>query len=441
MTILALATLVVVACSATSDRSDQPDPANNPASAPADSGAGLAGVWQGRLEVMGQSLNATLRFVSSPDGFQGTIDIPQQMAFDLALAAISLSEQTVSFTLPVSPPLQATGNLTGNQLNGRFSQGPYSGTFSLTRQSAADASATVVVPEPVGEAVSLELAGGVLHGSLLRPDQPATMGVLLIAGSGPTDRDGNSMLLPGRNDSLRQLAEALAANGFLVLRADKRGIGRSVWPGLREEDLTVDQYAADAAAWAAWLRQQEGIRHIGLAGHSEGALVAMLASQLGQVDALALLAPLSMGFLDTVLQQLSGAEPRLLDAVRRITAELQSGRNVADVPAELQSLFRPSVQPYLISLARHEPARLLGSLPVPVFIVAGGRDLQIRLDDVRALAAARPDATFRELADMNHVLKAVGPDQADNRAAYSSPDYRLADGLVAGLVDFFRALR
>jgi pimeloyl-ACP methyl ester carboxylesterase len=122
--------------------------------------------------------------------------------------------------------------------------------------------------------------------------------------------------------------------------------------------------------------------------------------------------------------------------VRFIYEELRAGRYVGEVDADLLSLFRPSVQPYMRSLIEHQPAELLASQNIPTLVVAGGRDLQIALSDTTTLASARPDVRFMLVEDMNHVLKAVGPELADNQAAYSQSSYPLAEGLVSGIVGF-----
>src|SRR5206468_13080856 len=123
------------------------------------------------------------------------------------------------------------------------------------------------------ERTSLSVSGGTLHGSLLVPPGSAPVPIaLLISGSGPTDRDGNTPLLPGKNDSLKLLAEGLAARNFASLRYDKRGIGESVGAGRNESRLRFENYIDDAAAWGQRLRKDKRFSSLVIVGHSEGSL-------------------------------------------------------------------------------------------------------------------------------------------------------------------------
>jgi len=410
----------------------------------------LEGSWDGFLWYMGQDMAIKLHFLLEDGVWLGQMDIPPQNAFGMALADIAFSSGGLKATLPGLTPLAMKATLLGDELSGSFSQGPASGSIRATRsgdgaslraamQAKEAADRAALDPSIVSQEVSIDIPGGRLYGTLSAPlsAKPASA-VLIIPGSGPTDRDGNSILLPGKNDSLLSLGNGLVKSGFLVLRVDKRGIGKSVWPGLREEDMSIDQMADDAAAWLAFLRSQRGIRKVATIGHSEGALVALLSARQAKPEALVLLAPMSADFFDTLFKQLASAPEDYLRRARFIYEELKAGRYVSAVDADLLSLFRPSVQPYMRSLIEHRPTALLASQTIPTLVVAGGRDLQIELSDAKALAAARPDLRFLLLEDMNHVLKAVKPDLVDNQASYSQASYPLAEGLVSGIAGFLQ---
>jgi len=408
----------------------------------------LEGSWDGFLSYKGQDMAIKLYFLKEDTGWFGRMDIPPQNAFDLALGSVSFSAGTLKATLPGQTPLAMEAVLAGTTLSGGFSQGPATGSIRATRSGDADslrsamkarevAAIAALDPAIVSQEVSIKVSGGLLYGTLSRPlDGTASSAVLIIPGSGPTDRDGNSTLLPGKNDSLLLLGNELVKSGLMVLRVDKRAIGKSTWSGLREEDLTLDLMADDAAAWLAYLRGQPGIEQVAAIGHSEGALVALLAADVARPDALVLLAPISANLFDTLFKQLAGAPEDYLRRVRFIYEELRAGRYVSEVDADLLSLFRPSVQPYMRSFIERQPAALLASQNIPTLVVAGGRDLQIALSDITILASARPDVRFMLFDDMNHVLKTVSPELADNQAAYSQPSYPLAEGLVSGITGF-----
>jgi len=141
-------------------------------------------------------------------------------------------------------------------------------------------------PEPyVAQPATLATATGTLHGTLLAPQGgPAVPVVLIHPGSGPTDRDGNSPLLAGKNNSLRLLAEGLAARGIATLRIDKRGIAESAAALGTEADLRLETLAADAAAWLELLRRDPRFDRVIVLGHSEGALIGALAAADAQAE-------------------------------------------------------------------------------------------------------------------------------------------------------------
>lgn len=289
----------------------------------------------------------------------------------------------------------------------------------------------------VGEDVSLRLADGTLYGVLERPaGHAAGLAVLIHPGSGPTDRDGNQ---PGmQNDSLKLLAAGLRDHGVITLRIDKRGIAASQAAGLDESKLRIETYVADTIAWLDFLRRQPGVGQAALIGHSEGALIATLAAQHAAVAALVLIAgagrPMGAVLRDQLAPHLT---PEWKTRVFAILATLEAGGTVADVPPELWSLFRPSLQPYLRSQLSYDPAKELARITVPVEIIQGRHDLQVTVGDAERLAAAQPKATLNLIDDMNHVLKSVPDDRGANLASYNDPSLPLAPRLMPLLTGFF----
>ena len=272
--------------------------------------------------------------------------------------------------------------------------------------------------------------------------------VLIHPGSGPTDRDGNSAQLPGKNDSLKLLAEALADEGIASLRIDKRGIGESTPAGLEESALRFDTYIDDAAAWLNLLQNDERFSDVIVLGHSEGSLIGMVAAQRAQADAFISLAGAGEPAADTLERQLSAQLPQpLLEESREVIASLEEGETVQPLPAGIaavpaigNALFRPSVQPYLISWFQYDPAEEVAKLEMPVLIVQGTTDIQVRVEDAESLSAAQPDAELVILEGMNHVLKDAPANRALNLATYANPDLPLTDGLVGAISSFIKTL-
>jgi hypothetical protein len=281
-----------------------------------------------------------------------------------------------------------------------------------------------------------DVTAGGLSGTLVRPQRDRPPAVLLIAGSGPTDRDGCSQSVAA--PYLRNLADGLAARGIASLRYDKRGVGRSAAVAPAEQDLRFDHYVADAERLLTWLRGRGDLGLIAVAGHSEGGLVAMRALAGTAADRLVLLAPPGRPFGAVVRDQLraTALPPSLLDEALAVLGALERGETVPSVSPPLLRLFRPSVQPYLKSMIAIDPARELASVRNAVLIVSGGRDLQIGADDIEALVRARPGAERFHRAAMNHVLADAPPDREGNILLYADTATVLAPGLADAVAAF-----
>jgi alpha-beta hydrolase superfamily lysophospholipase len=290
---------------------------------------------------------------------------------------------------------------------------------------------------PVATPVTLPSTPAALHGTLLTPDGPTRAAALIIAGSGPTDRDGNNPLGVSAS-SYRLLAEGLAARGVATVRTDKRGVGESAAALMAEADLRFTDYSDDARAWAAETARLTGQPCVWLIGHSEGVLVALTAVTAGDdaVCGLVLLAGAGRPIGAVLREQLANAPEPLRSQAVAILAELEAGRPVTDVPPPLAALFRPSVQPYLISWLPLDPSAMVAAWDGPVMIGQGTTDIQVGLTDANALAAARPDARLTIWEGVNHLLKIAPADRAANNATYSDPSLPLAPGVVEDVAGF-----
>ena len=290
--------------------------------------------------------------------------------------------------------------------------------------------------------ISLDTGTGELYGSLLLPksDTPVPV-VLIISGSGPTDRDGNN---PdgGRNDSLKRLAWVLAKHNVASVRYDKRGVAASLAATPDERNLTLDAYVADAVAWGQKLKVDPRFGNLILLGHSEGALIASLAAPT--VDAAAVISVSgSARPIDQVLrQQLSyRLPPPLVLRSNQLLDSLKAGHVDDDVPPQLQVIFRPSVQPYLITLFRQDPAAAFARLKMPALIIQGSNDIQVGVGDAQMLKAAKPDAELALIEGMNHVMRIVPNDIKRQMASYKDPQLPLAAELGAHILSFIEGLR
>lgn len=303
------------------------------------------------------------------------------------------------------------------------------------------------------EPITLETPTATLYGTLVRPPLRSAMPVvLIIAGSGPTDRDGNSPLLKGPNNSLKLLAEGLAAHGIASVRYDKRGIGETgkamqlaaekAKTPLREEDLSFENYIDDAVRWGNQLRADRRFSSLTVIGHSEGSLIGMVAAQRIGANVFVSIAGAGRPLQEIILNQVkSQLTPDLLKTTEHILDQLAAGKTVQSVPNELNMLLRPSAQPFLISWLRYDPSKEISKLRVPVLIVQGTTDMQVHLTDAKRLAEGNPSAKLLLIDGMNHVFKAVPNEQDKQVSSYSDPTLPVAPDLISAISRFVNEIR
>lgn len=317
---------------------------------------------------------------------------------------------------------------------------------------AAQAPTTAARADTAAPAGALEApytvisAGFPLAGTLTVPRgaHGAVPVAVIIAGSGPTDRDGNSRM-GLRTNTYAQLAWGLAARGIATFRYDKRGIGASRG-NLTAADFTkatLDQYAGDVKAIADTLRTDHRFSHVVLLGHSEGTSLAVRAVNLGAVPAgVASIAGVGRPFLTVLRSQLA----RQIDSAALVHYDTMMTAYLAgqdpNGPAYLASLFAPVNRAFMRSLVAYDAPAEIAHVRCPVLIVQGDMDIQVSVEDADLLHRAKADARELVLAGDNHVFKRVtGRDPAAQQAAYSDPTEPLDPAFVAGIADWILGLR
>ncbi|QZP30057.1 MULTISPECIES: alpha/beta hydrolase [unclassified Pseudomonas] len=289
--------------------------------------------------------------------------------------------------------------------------------------------------------ITLDTGSGELFGSLLLPksDTPVPV-VLIISGSGPTDRDGNN-IEGGRNDSLKRLAWVLAKHNIASVRFDKRGVAASLAATPDERNLSVEAYVSDAEAWARKLKTDPRFGQLILLGHSEGALIATLAAPSVDAAAVISLSGSARPIDQVIRQQLSNRlPPPLMQRSNELLDSLKAGHADDNVPPQLEAIFRPSVQPYMISLFRQDPAAAFAKLKMPALIIQGSNDIQVGVGDAKMLKAAKPDAELVVIEGMNHVMRIVPNDVKRQLASYKDPQLPLAAELGTRIIEFIDGL-
>lgn len=260
--------------------------------------------------------------------------------------------------------------------------------------------------------------------------------VLLIAGSGSTDHDGNGP--QAKPATLKKLAEQLAERKIATLRYDKRGAGGWKPEFGKPEDFRFKDYVDDAVSLVNYLKSSGKFARVVVVGHSEGGLVAILTARQVQIDRLVLLVTAARRQGDLVKAQLEKKQipPEILDPILRAIDSIMAGQIVDPPPRGLS--IAPAMQPSLASAFTVDPIDPLKSIDRPTLIVGGGRDLQVARLDFIALSAASPLAKMLWLPDMNHVLVDV-TDENDNLAAYNQPERAIDTVMVDAVAAFIQA--
>lgn len=287
----------------------------------------------------------------------------------------------------------------------------------------------------ITDTIFIELSGVKLHTVLTKPSATkSTPLAIIIAGSGPTDLNGNQPMM--QNNSLRLLSDGLVAQNIATLRFDKRAIAKSTVPNFKEEEFSIDLFANDVVQLIEFARKK-GFKKIFIIGHSEGSLIGLVALQKTSISGFVSLAGAGSPADDILKTQLKPQlPPAFYQQTESIIDSLKNGYRVNSVPPMLFSLFRPSVQPYLISWFKYNPSTLISQIKCPMLIVQGDKDLQIKPEDAQQLATAQPAAKLLIIPKMNHVLKNIDGDMQENIAAYTNPGLPINAELVSGIADF-----
>ncbi|WP_281235263.1 alpha/beta hydrolase [Flavobacterium gelatinilyticum] len=284
--------------------------------------------------------------------------------------------------------------------------------------------------------VTLKINVDQLYGTLTVPDEAKKCPVaLIIAGSGPTDRDGNNPMM--KNNSLKMLAEVLAKNGIASLRFDKRGIGESKASAVTESSLVFENYTEDAKSWINFLKQDKRFTQLTIIGHSEGSLIGMIAS--GKANKFVSIAGAGESADKLIKSQIgSKSMKQLEDMTFPIIDSLKNGHTVKKVDPMLNSLFRASIQPYLISWFKYDPQTEIKKLTIPVLILQGNNDLQVSVKDAENLKQANPKAELEIVDKMNHIMKIIEGDQKANMESYNNESLPISESLTSKIVSFIK---
>lgn len=276
-----------------------------------------------------------------------------------------------------------------------------------------------------------------ISGSLYEPEGIEELPlIIMIAGSGPTDRYGNTHPF-AINNSLKFLAEGLAKKGIACFSFDKRIFAQMKKNILDESKLRFEDLVEDATNMLNFFRKKNKYGSIFLLGHSEGSTIGLLAAQNGADGFISVAGP-GRNASEILIEQISKNAPILLDDAKRILEALLKDEDPGSINPLLASLFRPSVQPYLKSWMKYDPALEISKLKMPILIVQGDKDIQVSDIDAENLHSFAAGSKLHIIKNMNHVLKMIEGGLSENLASYNNPDLPVAEQLIDLIVEFVR---
>ncbi|TDU42731.1 hypothetical protein BXY82_0124 [Gelidibacter sediminis] len=271
-----------------------------------------------------------------------------------------------------------------------------------------------------------------IDGSLMVPNSGADKLAIIIGGSGPTDRDGNQNFL--KTNNLKKLAQELALSGIATFRYDKR-IVKQIKMKSVDPNIKFDDFISDAIAVVNFFKSKQEFKHLYIIGHSQGSLIGMLAAQEG-VDGIISLAGAGQSIDAVIIEQVEKTAPMFTEDTKRAFDILKSGKKTTDYPPALASIFDSSVQEFMMSWMKYDPAEVIKSLEIPILLINGTKDLQVSSAEAELLHNASSQSKLKLIDNMNHVLFIIQGDDQENAKSYNDSNGKISEALVNSIVEF-----
>ncbi|BAO76695.1 alpha/beta hydrolase [Winogradskyella sp. PG-2] len=275
-----------------------------------------------------------------------------------------------------------------------------------------------------------------IDGTLLSPNAFEKPNLaIIIAGSGPTNRNGNQNFL--KNNSLKKLAENLSANGIATFRYDKR-IVKQIQQGSVDKNMMFDDFVDDASDVVDYFKEKDTYSKIYVIGHSQGSLVGMLAAK-DKADGFISLAGAGQNIGDVLVEQATRMDPKLGEKTKPVIEKLKQGKRVKDYPYALSSVFNADIQPFMINWMKYNPTEIIKQLEMPILLVNGTKDLQVSEDEAKLLKKANEKAELKIIENMNHVLFEIEGGDLENSKSYNESFRTISSQLISSITDFIRS--
>ena len=272
-----------------------------------------------------------------------------------------------------------------------------------------------------------------IDGTLLSPNISEKLNLaIIIAGSGPTNRNGNQNFL--KNNSLKKLAEELSNSGTATFRYDKR-IVKQIRKGNVDKNIMFDDFVRDASDVIDYFKARESYSKIYIIGHSQGSLVGMLSAK-DKADGFISLAGAGQNIGDVLIEQATKMDPKLGEETQPVVERLKQGKTVKDYPSALASVFRADIQAFMINWMKYNPTESIKTLNMPILLINGTKDLQVSESEAKLLKEANEKATLIIIENMNHVLFEIKGDDLENSKSYNESFRPISPKLISSIIDF-----
>jgi hypothetical protein len=280
-----------------------------------------------------------------------------------------------------------------------------------------------------------------IYGTLLTPNsinKPPL--VIIIPGSGPTDRNGNNVMM--KNNGVKYLAEALSNQKIATYRFDKSVLKFTKKDSLKIKALTFKTFINEAKSIIEYFKNTKNYSKIIIAGHSQGSLVGMVASENNKnVNAFISLEGAGRPIDEILIEQINKQAPFLKEETSRVLTELKKGKLVTDYNPMLASLFNKTVQPFLISWIQYNPQNEIKKLEIPILIIQGTKDIQVKIKDAELLHKGNPKSKLELIENMNHIFKEINGAINENMKSYSNPNLPVMPELISEITSFINEIK
>ncbi|MFK7781430.1 alpha/beta hydrolase [Psychroserpens sp.] len=275
-----------------------------------------------------------------------------------------------------------------------------------------------------------------IDGTLLTPtNNNSFILAIIVADSGPTDRDGNQNFQ--NNGALKKLAEGLSNENISTFRYDKR-IVKQIRKGKVDPNISFDDFISDVNTIVSHFKSQNKYSKIVIIGHGQGSLVGLVASK-NDINQFISIAGSGKSIDSVIIDQITQMDPALVKSTKKAFEKLKKGTIITEYPQALGSIFSSDVQPFMMSWMKYNPQELIKELKIPTLIVNGTKDLQVPVSEAELLKNASSNAEIKIIDNMNHVMFIIEGKELENSKSYNESYRAISNELIQAITAFIKS--